>query len=437
MSSIRTSSNHGLVIDRRGQSADKNIGNDQRFRRRQDAVIKNRIDKLLDERKLEDATNEAVIKGKFNVSEPTFSINQTTGDRTIVVPGNKHYQRGDLIDRPESGAGSGNGQGDGGGGEGVDDFIFRLSKQDMLEYLFNDLELPNLERRKLIDTEDWHYRRAGFSRSGNPSLVHIGRSFKEGLARRIASKGGLRLRLEELEKELAEYRRLRLYGSNGGIHDPKVVDLMKSIEELKGKIVPYHLEDDLRYRRQNAVPEPSTQAVMFCVMDVSGSMGEEEKLIAKKFFLLLHLFLTTAYKKVRLVFIRHTDTAEEVDQHTFFYDRKTGGTIVSSALVLMNHIIEERFNSAEWNVYCAQISDGDNMSSKDSALCAQIIGDSLLPKLQYLAYMEVKEHSSDLWSHYEAVAEQHPSEMSMVLVNHQREIYPVFRQLFARKEKTK
>lgn len=424
----------GLVVDRRGESADKQIGNDQRFRRRHDATIKGRIEKLLDERKLEDATDEAVIRGKLDVKEPTFTIDSTTGDRTVVVPGNKKFKPGDQIKRPNSGSGNGNGDGQGGDGDGVDDFIFRLSREDMLEYLFNDLELPNLERRKLLDTEQWHFKRAGFTRSGNPSLIHIGRSYKEGLMRRIASKGGKKQRLKELEDKLAELRRARLYTSTGGLQDPEVLELIKNIDKLKQSIVPYHLEDDLRYKRLNAVPEPATQAVMFCLMDVSGSMGEKEKTIAKKFFLLLHLFLSTSYKRVHLVFIRHTETAEEVDQQTFFYDRKTGGTVVSTALQLTNEIIDERYNPSDWNIYCAQVSDGDNTRG-DSETCVEIIENDLLSKLQYMAYMEVREEKSALWQHYEKVTNEHPTEMSVVLVNHQREIYPVFRQLFERKEK--
>ena len=106
---------------------------------------------------------------------------------------------------------------------------------------------------------------------------------------------------------------------------------------------------------------------MFCLMDVSGSMDEERKDIAKRFFILLYLFLTRNYERIEVVFIRHHTIAKEVDEDEFFHSRESGGTVVSSALKLMQEIIRERYPLTEWNIYAAQASDGDNWDDDSSS----------------------------------------------------------------------
>ena len=103
---------------------------------------------------------------------------------------------------------------------------------------------------------------------------------------------------------------------------------------------------------------------MFCLMDVSGSMTEHMKDLAKRFYMLLYVFLKRRYRHVEIVFIRHTDRAEEVDEETFFHGPASGGTLVSSALQAMHDIVRSRFRPADWNIYAAQASDGDNSYSR-------------------------------------------------------------------------
>ncbi len=128
----------------------------------------------------------------------------------------------------------------------------------------------------------------------------------------------------------------------------------------------------MRYNRFTRVVVPRAKAVMFCLMDVSASMGEREKDLAKRFFILLHLFLKRKYERVDVVFIRHTHEAKEVDEHEFFYGRETGGTVVSSALEQMIEIRDKRYSPAEWNIYCAEASDGDN-SGGDTEHCVELL----------------------------------------------------------------
>ncbi len=156
----------------------------------------------------------------------------------------------------------------------------------------------------------------------------------------------------------------------------------------RSRRVPYIDPIDLRYRRYEPYPRPVAQAVMFCLMDVSGSMTEHMKDLAKRFFALLYIFLKRRYRHVEIVFIRHTHQAEEVDEETFFQRTETGGTVVSTALEEMARIVAERYRPEDWNIYAAQASDGDNTSS-DGAKTAALLTDVVLPVCQYFAYLEV------------------------------------------------
>ena len=167
-------------------------------------------------------------------------------------------------------------------------------------------------------------------------------------------------------------------------------------------------------------------------MDVSGSMDEPKKEIAKRFFILLYLFLTKNYKKIELVFIRHHTSAKEVSEEDFFYSRETGGTVVSSALELLTTLIDARYNPQAWNIYVAQASDGDNWNA-DSPFCLELLRDKIMPLLQYFAYIEIMpRHHQSLWEAYQQVQAAYPN-FAMENIDKIADIYPVFRALFKRK----
>jgi hypothetical protein len=212
------------------------------------------------------------------------------------------------------------------------------------------------------------------------------------------------------------------------------LELEDEIRRLEDKIatIPFVDTFDLRYRNRIIEPSPTTQAVMFCLMDVSGSMDATRKEMAKRFFILLYLFLTRTYENIQVVFIRHHTIAKEVNEEDFFYSRETGGTVVSSALELMHKIIKERYPTSDWNIYAAQASDGDNWDG-DSPNCSNLLNESIMPLLQYFAYVEIMPHNhQSLWRHYEGVNAQHRN-FDMQSIDNVNEIYPVFRKLFARK----
>jgi hypothetical protein len=197
--------------------------------------------------------------------------------------------------------------------------------------------------------------------------------------------------------------------------------------------IPFLDDFDLKYNNVIEVPRPSTSAVMFCLMDVSGSMTQDIKDMAKRFFILLYMFLKRNYQKIDVVFIRHHTTASEVDEQTFFYSRETGGTLVSSALRLMNEIIHERYPQESWNIYAAQASDGDNWAD-DSPACRELLIQKILPKLQYYTYVEItpRDHQA-LWYAFEDVAKRHPDRFAMQQIESLQDIYPVFHRLFEKK----
>jgi len=346
--------------------------------------------------------------------------------RESVHPGNREYVRGDHIQRPQGGAGGGGagreGSPDGGGD---DDFVFRISREEFMRIFFDDLALPHLVRTQLLpDAPEWKSQRAGFVSAGNPSSLHVVRSMRTSLGRRIAMAGELRRRLQAAEQALA-----------GAERDPDLPrDLLRGlqaqVEALRRRLrqIPFLDPLDLRFRNRVRIPQPMAKAVMFCLMDVSGSMDEQRKDIAKRFFILLYLFLTRHYEHTEVVFIRHHTQAAEVSENEFFQATETGGTVVSSALTLMHQIILARYPTADWNIYGAQASDGENWF-KDSTLCRELLQDKLLPLLRYFAYVQVAGEEQNLWEEYAAVCETAPH-FAMRHITDAADIYPVFRELF-------
>jgi uncharacterized protein len=370
---------------------------------------------------------EDIILPKRDVSEPVFGHAQG-GDREYVHPGNREYVKGDRIERPQGGGGSGGGSQASDSGEGEDDFVFHLSKEEFMQVFFEDLALPHLIRTQLAEVPEWKSHRAGFTSDGTPNNLHVVRSMRGALARRIALGGDTRKEIRQLEAHLLHLKSNPHAGE--ALIQKEIRETEARIEELRSKArhVPYLDPIDLRYRNRVKVPVPSAKAVMFCLMDVSGSMDEQRKDMSKRFFMLLYLFLTRHYDKIDLVFIRHHTQAAEVTEDEFFHATETGGTVVSSALNLMNDIIRARYPSGEWNIYGAQASDGDNWHH-DSGRCRQLLDEQILPLVRYYAYVQVAEAEQNLWEEYTQLLDPHAN-FAMRKVSDAADIYPVFRDLF-------
>ena len=423
------------IIDRRLAGKNKSIGNRERFMRRYKDKIKEAVRRAVDGRGIRDLERgEEVRIPKKDLSEPVFH-HGSGGIRDVVHPGNQEYLRGDRIKRPQGGQGGGSGKGQASDqGEGEDDFSFALSKEEFLQVFFDDLALPNLVRTQLADVPEWKSHRAGFSSDGTPSNLHVVRSMRGAIGRRIALGANARRELAELEAELVI---LKAAASAGDVSAELLIKpLQEEIDALRARLgrIPYLDPIDLRYRNRVKTPVPSSKAVMFCLMDVSGSMDEGRKELSKRFFILLYLFLTRHYEKIDIVFIRHHTQAQEVDEENFFHARETGGTVVSSALVLMDEIIRARYNPSEWNIYGAQASDGDNWHH-DSGRCRELLADKILPLCRYFAYVQVADEEQNLWEEYTHITASH-RQFAMRKATEPSQIYPVFRDLF-KKEGTK
>lgn len=427
------------IIDRRLNPGGKSFANRQRFIRRARALVRRAVREASSQRSIKDVGKGGEISiPAGGVHEPQFHRSNKGGVRDYLLPGNKKYIEGDSIPRPEESGGAGSQASE--DGEGEDEFRFALTDQEYLDLFLEDLELPDLAKRQVVGAAAVQWRQAGYSVTGSPSRISIPRTMRNSMSRRIALR---RPKPEEIAALREELEELEAKGDSADFD--RVETLKAEIKRLenRAKIIPYIDPLDVRFRRLESYPKPIARAVMFCLMDVSGSMNEHMKDLAKRFYSLLYLFLNRRYEHVEVVFVRHTHEASEVDEQTFFYSRETGGTVVSTALVKMKEIIDDRFPVSEWNIYAAQASDGDNTSS-DNAVVLQILRDEILPICQYYAYVEVgmedqddmippgaAEPSTNLWRAFRRVAADAP--FAMRKVRHRRDIYPVFRDLFSRR----
>ncbi|CAH9056917.1 hypothetical protein PSECIP111951_01557 [Pseudoalteromonas holothuriae] len=413
-------------IDRRLNGKNKSTLNRQRFIRRYKKQIKEAVSDAINKRSVTDTSSgESISIPQRDISEPTFHQGKG-GDRDMIHPGNDQFSTGDKIQRPPAGQGGGSGPGDASNqGEGEDDFVFSISKDEYLDLLFEDLELPNLQQSQLDKLVQMKTHRAGFCNDGMPSNLDIVRSLRGSLARRVAMSASKRRRLTQAQEELATLLKEPVPPQQ------KITELETEIAELKQKIaaVPFIDNYDLRFRNYEKRPHPTSKAVMFCLMDVSGSMDQATKDMAKRFYILLYQFLTRTYKDIEVVYIRHHTQAKEVDEQEFFYSQETGGTIVSSALKLMDEIVKKRYSQGDWNIYAAQASDGDNWAD-DSPHCTEIMTNKLLKAVRYYAYIEIttRAHQS-LWREYQAIANTHDN-FAMQHIRSVEDIYPIFRELF-------
>ena len=426
------------IIDRRLNQGNKNLGNRQRFIRKAKQQIKRSIRENLSKRSISDTeSGEKVHVPVDGISEPHFGHNPQSGVRNRVLPGNKEYTTGDRIKKP-SGGGASQGRGKQASDSDEtteDDFEFTLTKDEFYDLFFEDLELPDLVRKQLKTSDAFKMHRAGISTAGNPTNLHVVRTMRQSIGRRLILKKPHERELEKLQQRLHELPP----------DDPNRPELIAAMEAVSRKMraVSYVDPIDLRYRVFAPQPQPSTTAVMFCVMDVSGSMDEHKKDLAKRFFMLLYLFLQRKYSRVIIEFVRHHTEAEQVSEDMFFYDKVSGGTKVSSALVLVNDLIESDYDPHMYNIYVCQASDGDNWDS-DNQVCEEILNTRLLPKVQYMAYVEINDvrelgeypllqyAHTKLYQTYERVSKAN-EKLQVTRVWETKEIYSVFRELFERK----
>jgi uncharacterized sporulation protein YeaH/YhbH (DUF444 family) len=414
------------LIDARHRGRDKSADNRARFLRRFKGLLRTKVADLAKQRSIRDSTQGAEVELSPNdISEPRFRHRAGSGAESRVLPGNERFTRGQTIPRRPPAGGQGPGGGDPGEGDSEDVFRFALTRDEYLAILFDDLELPRLLRTQQADMTETRMRRAGYTRQGVPGTLAVPRTMKTSLARRIALAGSLR--------EQLRMTRVRLETLEQTPQQEQVPDEAKALrahlEALENRLrtVPFLDELDLRYRASVPFQLPRTAAVMICLMDVSSSMDEDLKDIAKRFFLLLYLFLERKYERIELVFVRHTDDAEECDEREFFHGTKSGGTRVLAGLQKVSEIAN-RYASAQWNLYLAQASDGDAFGD-DGARSAQFLSEHLCEQLRFAVYLGVgNEENSTLARNYRSVMDG--PNFSMAHAATRDQVYPAFRTLF-------
>jgi len=287
------------------------------------------------------------------------------GERTVSIPlpqielphfvfgenkqqgrGRGQGEPGESSDGDASEADAGTGAGD---HEGRHVLEVDVDLEDLAEMLGQELELPNIQPRgiKQLTTEGGRY--SGVRTAGPDSLRNFRRSYRNALKRTIAA----------------------------GKWDPE-----------RPRVVP--VREDFRYRMRKACPQPDSSAVVFHMMDVSGSMGREQKEIVRIKAFWIDTWLRSQYKNLDVVYIVHDAVAKVVGQHTFFHLRESGGTKISSAYELCLKQISERYRPEEWNIYPFHYSDGDNWSARDTELCVSMLRDEILPRVNQFCYGQVK-----------------------------------------------
>jgi uncharacterized sporulation protein YeaH/YhbH (DUF444 family) len=413
------------IIDRRKNPKGKSSENRQRLLKRVESQIKKALPDIVKNTNVKDLTSskdkvKVPIKG---INEPQFTYDKDSGDKKYVHPGNKEYSEGDKIKKQKDGQGGRGRKGSNDPSIFEDEFTVTISREEFLDYFFSDLELPDMVKKHLNSIVDFKQKRAGYINYGNPSRLNVVRSYRNSMARRMASALFFEKKIKEIEKKL-----------KGILPDDEKLELEKELDKLKKMklSVGFMEEIDLQYNNFEKVAIPTTSAVMFCIMDVSGSMGEKEKDISKRFFMLLYMFLTKQYERIEIVFIRHHTEAKEVTEEEFFNSRETGGTVVITALELMGKIIKERY-SKNWNIYAAQASDGDVWDKSDADDCYKILDIDLLNKIQYMIYIEVcRDSDSDLWNNYKALSEKR-SNFEIGKISGVNKIWTVFKDFFKKK----
>ncbi len=415
------------IIDRRLNPGSKSLENRQRFLRRAKTLVRDAVKKSSESRDIKDVLEGGEVSIPLDgMHEPR--LRREGGIRDMVLPGNKKFAEGDVLPRSGQSSGKPSAPGE---GDSEDAFRFVLSRDEFVDIFLDDLELPDLAKRKMAEAEQHTLRRAGYSVSGSPTNISISRTMRLAMARRVALRRPRPETIAELEAEMLE------------CGEERRTEIIAELASLKSRIqrISYIDPIDIRYRRFETTPKPAAQAVMFCLMDVSGSMSEHMKDLAKRFYMLLYVFLTRRYRHVDIVFIRHTDRAEEVDEDTFFHGPASGGTLVSSALEAMKDIVKSRYRPEDWNIYAAQASDGDNLYS-DGEVTASLLRDHILPVTQFFAYLEVGEATgnpfdtsdSSLWALYQRLRIE-GAPLSIRKVSSRGEIFPVFHELFQRRSK--
>jgi sporulation protein YhbH len=324
-----------------------------------------------------------------------------------VGTGNGNEERGDILGngRPENGqagAGAGNSAGE-------DIYETEITLDELIKYLFEDLNLPFMEQKKISELETITSQKfSGYQRKGPPPRLAKKKAVIEKIKRRQGSR-----RSEEPGAEPEATGNPDLTGPDGA-----------------PERFPFR-EEDLRYRRVREERKPESNAVVICIMDTSGSMDQTKKYLARSFYFLLYQFIRLKYVQVEIVFIAHTTEAKEVNEAEFFHKGESGGTFISSGYEKALQVIGERYPASNWNIYAFHCSDGDNWDEDNDRAVELAL--QLCKVCNLFGYGEIMTGSSSIRRLFrDAIREPN---FSLVAINSREEIWPALRDMLDREEK--
>jgi uncharacterized sporulation protein YeaH/YhbH (DUF444 family) len=444
-----------IFVDRRKTGRGKSLNNRQKLLDRIKESIRSAKPEDIDGGSVKGAANSHSSRNLVNpvkiardaLHEPTYHYAPDAGQRDVVLVGNDHWERGDKFPVGGDGDGKGGKNGAGPGEDGEDDFIVNISRSEFFDVFFEDCELPDLKETAEKELPEAVWKPAGFQKEGNAAQLSVIRSYRNSIGRKRALTVDAREELEELEKEQARLQALLDENALNASANVKWKMVTARIEELKTKIgaVPIFEKVDLRYRKSEKIQVKSADAVLVMVMDISGSMDEDKKRIARKFFSLQYAFIKRKYPNTDLVFIAHTDSPEEMTEEEFFTTRKSGGTVVSTALALANSIISSRYDADQTNIYMSYASDGDNWEEDNPKVLDELEGKGLMSKLRHAVYAQVG-HSyaagwgaatgSTLWNVMQSAAKSNPK-MHAIKIAEEVEVFASFKKIYGKATKAK
>lgn len=315
-----------------------------------------------------------------------------------IGAGDGSEKRGDKFSGDSGGNG---GKGRAGNQEGEDIFETEITIDEVIKYLFDDMDLPDIDKKQLSQLEEKSYRKLGYQHKGIPPRLAKKRSVIEKIKRKQATKRTLN---EQYESE------------------------SKDIKVEIGERFPF-IEEDLRYYRIKEDNKRDYNAVVICIMDVSGSMDQTKKYLARSFYFLLYQFLRLKYANVDVVFIAHTTVAKEVNEKEFFHRGESGGTYISSGYDKALEIISERYSPANWNIYAFHCSDGDNWSEDNNKTIES--ANKLCEVCNLFGYGEIVPgyYNAGSTIKSELQSKIHSKNFAAITINKKEDVFPALKKL--------
>jgi hypothetical protein len=373
-----------------GQRSDRSAGDRLRHRQKIREAVRNNIADIVAEESIIGKDKDRIVKVPIRgVKEYRFVYGENAPG--VGQGGDGQPQPGQVIGKGKDKA-PGQQAGD---SPGADYYETEVTLDELIEVMFEDLELPDIDRKRLRQMEvEKLFKQKGFRRKG------------------------IRVRLDKKRTALSRIKRMK-------------ASQRRQTPRAQGQRFPFH-QDDLRYHHTVVEPRRESNAVVLCIMDTSGSMDTMKKYLARSFFFILYRFLCTRYQNVEIVFIAHHTEAREVTEEEFFHKGESGGTFISSGYVKALEIINQRYHPALWNVYAFHCSDGDNFDSDNPA--ALKAATELAQIANLFGYGEIKPLGEGYYgsSLIQFFSQVHEPNFQTVQIQRKEDIWPAFKTFLAK-----